>query len=265
MLRQLGAEVDAAESRGKVEEANLQFAQQRLALIQRQAANCTIRAPVAGTVVYWSPRGGRSDIISEGLRVFERQPILRVEDLTQLQVKAQVDETRVAWIKAGMPAKIVVDALPDRELTGSVASVSDRPESEKLEARGEVLRGDPPPRSAAGRAPRRDVGGSEDPRARSGRRRERRARDEPGPAVGQGVSETGPQRRRAPGCRRSPQRPLGPNQALRRQPRRRHRPERVADGRPGDFEAGRDAPSGRLGGTGRRSATPCHVPSVIRR
>jgi multidrug resistance efflux pump len=135
MLRQLTSDVDAAESRLKIEEANVKFARDHLELINRQVANCTIQAPVAGAVAYERVRvaggGGGGDFVparEEGVRVQQHQVILRIQDPTQLQVRARVNESRVSQIKVGVRVNIAADVLPNRELTGSIASISERPE-----------------------------------------------------------------------------------------------------------------------------------------
>jgi HlyD family secretion protein len=130
-LRQLTADVDGAASRLKGEEANQEFAQQRLAWIQSQVALCTIHAPMAGTVVYWRPNlgGEQLDVIREGRRVPASQPILSVADMTQVQVRFRVDQAQVALLKTGLKARIVLDPPTQRELAASIASVGDRPAS----------------------------------------------------------------------------------------------------------------------------------------
>lgn len=130
-LRQLDADVAAAEARLKTEEANLQLARDRLAQIEGYIAKCTIKAPAPGTVVYegLSSAGGRREaVIEEGARVRERQTILRLVDLSQLQVRARVHESRISLIKPDMKARIRADALPDVDMVGTVVSVSQYPE-----------------------------------------------------------------------------------------------------------------------------------------
>jgi multidrug resistance efflux pump len=131
MLRQLNGDVAAAEAKLKAEEANLQLVQDRVAQVEGYIAKCTIKAPAAGTVIYENPSsaGGRRDAaIEEGARVRERQPILRLDDLSQLQVRARVHESRISLIKPDMKARIRADALPDVEMVGTVVSVSAYPE-----------------------------------------------------------------------------------------------------------------------------------------
>jgi multidrug resistance efflux pump len=130
-LRQLNADVAAAEARLKAEEANLQLAGDRLAQVEGYLAKCTIKAPAAGTVVYegLASAGGRREVaIEQGARVLQHQPILRIVDLSRLQVRARVHESRIPLIKPDMKARVRADALPGVEMVGTVVSVSDYPE-----------------------------------------------------------------------------------------------------------------------------------------
>ena len=72
-------------------------------------------------------RGGSEIIIEEGTMVRERQVILRLVDPKQLQVKAHLSKSHVALVKKGMAATILIDAFPERQLTGTVARVGAYP------------------------------------------------------------------------------------------------------------------------------------------
>lgn len=131
MLRQAEAEIETAKAELQAETAELELARQEIEQIEDQIKHCTIHSPSAGTVVYENPvvaRARSEPVIEEGARVRERQPILRIEDLTQLQVRTKVHESRVRLIRPGMPATITIDALPDVKLTGKVVSIAEYPE-----------------------------------------------------------------------------------------------------------------------------------------
>ena len=69
--------------------------------------------------------GQQQTTIEEGAAVRERQTILRVPDLSQMQVKVNVHESKVENLRPGMRARI---RILDRELTGSVTTVASQPE-----------------------------------------------------------------------------------------------------------------------------------------
>ena len=71
-------------------------------------------------------RGGQQGPqIEEGATVRERQTILRLPDLSQMQVKVAVHETKVEQLRIGMRARI---RILDRELQGAVSSIANQPE-----------------------------------------------------------------------------------------------------------------------------------------
>ena len=79
------------------------------------SANCKIRAPQDGQVVYAnqdSRRMSESDMIREGSTVRQRQVLIRLPDKTQMQVKTMINESNIASVKVGMPAKISFDSIP---------------------------------------------------------------------------------------------------------------------------------------------------------
>lgn len=117
----------------------------RLAAIQEQIANCTIKAPVSGQVVYVPSRGtSSSGTMREGARVRQRQPILRVVDPSQMQVRVTVVRPEVSQLAPGTAAKIALDAFPDQKLTGTVEKVEERGASGDRRAYQVIVRIDDP-------------------------------------------------------------------------------------------------------------------------
>lgn len=121
----------------KTNEAKLEAAQhshdldnQKLELITTQIEKCVIKAPEAGQVVYASQRdsrGGNEIIIEEGATVRERQVIIRLPDPKRMQVKAKINEAKIAMVAEGMPATIRMDAYQNMELKGKVQKVNEYP------------------------------------------------------------------------------------------------------------------------------------------
>ena len=50
--------------------------------------------------------------IKEGAAVRERQSLIQLPDLTRMQVKAKIHETKVELLKIGMPARITANVTP---------------------------------------------------------------------------------------------------------------------------------------------------------
>ena len=72
-------------------------------------------------------RGNQEIIIQEGAVIRERQVVIRLPDLTQMQVKAKISESRIGFVRVGMPATITLDAFPDLKMEGVVKQVDEYP------------------------------------------------------------------------------------------------------------------------------------------
>lgn len=131
MLTGLEADVATAKARLDSRTKNLQLDEVRLKEIEEQIKKCVMTAPVAGQVVHANDRDRRGSsgdlLIEEGRPVRERQVIVRLPDPTKMRVIAKVHESRISHVTVGTQAKIVLDALPDLDLTGRVATVSEYP------------------------------------------------------------------------------------------------------------------------------------------
>ncbi len=123
---QFSSDIEAAKAKLTSDESVYEEEQDKLAEIEDQIAKCIIFSPAAGVVVHnnkFSSRGGSEFVVEEGAGVRERQTIIKLPDPTKMQVKADVNESRVTLIREGMPAKVVVGAVED-ELMASVIRVN---------------------------------------------------------------------------------------------------------------------------------------------
>jgi multidrug resistance efflux pump len=131
MLLQLASDKKTAEAKHKAQQATHELDDSRLKLIKSQIEKCIVRAPENGQVVYATNtemRGfGNEVIIEEGALVRERQVIVRLPDPKRMQVKAKVNESKIALVRKEQAATIRLDAFPDVELTGVVEKVSEYP------------------------------------------------------------------------------------------------------------------------------------------
>ncbi len=128
MLVQFDSDISAAEAGLVAAESKLAEDEKTLRDYEKQIANCVILAPADGVVVHanrYSGRGGSAEFVVEaGATVREKQAIVRLPDPSQMQVKCNVNESRVTLIQSGMAAKIAVDALPGVQLKGRVVKVN---------------------------------------------------------------------------------------------------------------------------------------------
>lgn len=96
-----------------------------------QIEKATIRAPVAGYVVYKKTESwrGQGDIIQKGSEVQERQEILSIPQAGGMIAEVSLHESVVRKVQQGMPVKIKVDALQPSEFNGEVQFVALVPDS----------------------------------------------------------------------------------------------------------------------------------------
>ncbi len=72
-------------------------------------------------------RSGGEIIIQYGALIRERQPVIRIPDLTKMQVMAKINETRIGYVRPGMKATVRFESFQDLALTGKVMRMDDQP------------------------------------------------------------------------------------------------------------------------------------------
>ncbi len=94
--------------------ANLELATDRL-------NDVVVRAPIDGTVVERQIEAGQ--IVTSTREVTGGTLLMRMADLSEVQVRTLVDETDIGSIETGLPAEITVEAYPDRTFRGTVLKI----------------------------------------------------------------------------------------------------------------------------------------------
>lgn len=128
MVGELEAAVEAAKAQVVADVATYENEMAHLESLEKQIERAVIYAPKPGMVVYansYSRRGSSEAEIEEGAPVRERQTILRLPDLTKMQVKTTVHESKVNQIRPGLSARVVVQG---QYFDGSVVGVANQPE-----------------------------------------------------------------------------------------------------------------------------------------
>ncbi len=113
-------QLKAAESQFKSAESQLEMAEQAVAEAQRQLDEAAITAPFDGLVADVYVKEG--DIVPSP--TMSPTPIIHLIDPATMELEAEVDEIDIADVKPGQRAIIEVDALPDVQFEGVVASIS---------------------------------------------------------------------------------------------------------------------------------------------
>ena len=90
-------------------------------LAEDKLDDVTLRAPITGTVVERTVERGQ---VVTGTRDLTGGTVLmRMADLTEVQVRMLVDETDIGRLQPGLPADITVEAYPSRTFRGSVLKI----------------------------------------------------------------------------------------------------------------------------------------------
>jgi HlyD family secretion protein len=111
-------------------EAGLTAARAELSAAEAALERTRIRAPVDGTVLQVFARVGEIAAVSP------EQPMVILGDLSQLRVRAEVEERDSSKVRVGQSVVLKTDAYPDREFTGKVATVAQAMRPPKLAQRG---------------------------------------------------------------------------------------------------------------------------------
>ena len=106
----------------QVAEKNLEMAKLDLQNAQTRLESATVTAPFAGTVLQVQVREGET---AYGAKV------VRLADLSAMEVLAQVDELDIGELEVGQEAEIRLDAFPGQAFAGRVARITPGATSER--------------------------------------------------------------------------------------------------------------------------------------
>ena len=118
-----GAQLAETSARLHLEDAHQAVGQSQANLDKAldDLSKTTIYAPLTGRVV--SLKAEEGEVVIPGTMNNQASIIATVADLSEILAKVNVDETEIVNVKAGQPATVRVDALPDRVYHGRVVEV----------------------------------------------------------------------------------------------------------------------------------------------
>lgn len=105
----------------------LQVETSRLKRKEQELKSSRIHAPQDGTIIYANPQTSRTrsqPLVKSGAMVRQRQTLIRIPDMSKLQLKPLVSQSQIERVKVGQQVTIKLDAFPDRVLRGKVTEVS---------------------------------------------------------------------------------------------------------------------------------------------
>ncbi len=122
-MQELRSKLRAAQAKLASFEASLELEKARLDREKQQLINCTIKADTAGMVIFPSMAAWKdTPDIAEGAVVREQQTLLMIPDVSQMQVKVGIHESKIERLKVGMPAKVQLQELT---LEGDVHEIAE--------------------------------------------------------------------------------------------------------------------------------------------
>jgi len=114
-----GADEDAAKASWEIAKLNLKIAKLNLDAAELNLEKAVIVAPFDGVV---------ADItITEGKEISTATlatPAISLVDTSEIEMRGFIDEIDIAMVQPGQEANILLDALPDEEVKGSVVFIS---------------------------------------------------------------------------------------------------------------------------------------------
>jgi HlyD family secretion protein len=119
-LEKARSELDAERAREAGAREKVAQAEAGLAEAEHFLSQTTVRAPIDGIVTRRQKQVGervRGSDLSEDV-------ILVISTLSKMEVKVEVGEHEVVYVKEGDPAEVEIDAFPDRKLQAQVVEVA---------------------------------------------------------------------------------------------------------------------------------------------
>ncbi len=126
-MKTLDSEILITKAKWEADQNSYELEVSRLAAIEDQIEKCLILAPRAGTIKYahGNNQWNNNDfVVEEGAKVRERQIIIRLPDVTKMQVEVLINESLIQHIKKGMAATISPVGSEDKVLKGEVIRVN---------------------------------------------------------------------------------------------------------------------------------------------
>src|SRR3954463_10640470 len=117
-LREREKQVNAQTSRIAQERAGVESARYDLSKVR-------IESPIDGIVTRRNIQEGETAVI--GTMNNAVTVLLTLADMSIIQAEVEVDETNIPTVSLGQPAKITIDAIPDRTFQGHVSEIGNSP------------------------------------------------------------------------------------------------------------------------------------------
>jgi HlyD family secretion protein len=118
-------EFSKSSDKNSIEQARLTLERARVQLeeAEKQLGDSVIKSPIDGIVLEKPVDVGDSVTSINASFGGQGTTIVKVADLSRVQIRTSVDEIDIGKIKVGQSASVIVDAFPEREFSGRVTNV----------------------------------------------------------------------------------------------------------------------------------------------
>jgi HlyD family secretion protein len=114
----------------------LEHQKEMLARHEEEVRGSKVYAPVDGTVIYATSRGGgfhdERKPLADGVDVWERQELIYLQKSSSTIAEVGLHEVNLQKVRVGMPAVVSVDALPGRKLMGTITRIAPLADSQSM-------------------------------------------------------------------------------------------------------------------------------------
>jgi HlyD family secretion protein len=119
------SDLKAREQEIKTRETQLNQQRAGLASSEHTLSQVRFEAPFDGIVTRRNIEEGENVVV--GTMNNAGTVLMTVADMSVIEAEVEVDETDIPFVQLGQPAKIKIDAIPDREFTGKVTEIGNSP------------------------------------------------------------------------------------------------------------------------------------------
>ena len=119
------SDLKAREQEIKTRETQINQQQAGLASSQHALAQVRFESPFDGIVTRRNIEEGENVMV--GTMNNAGTVLLTVADMSVIEAEVEVDETDIPFVQLGQPARVMIDAIPDREFTGRVTEIGNSP------------------------------------------------------------------------------------------------------------------------------------------
>ena len=124
-LKMRQAELRTQEQQVQTQQARMQQEQATLESARYDLSKVRIESPIDGIVTRRNIEEGETVVV--GTMNNPGTVLLTVADMSVIEAEVEVDETDIPSVRLGQPAKVSVDAMPDKTFTGKVTEIGNSP------------------------------------------------------------------------------------------------------------------------------------------